>query len=217
MAPAPTSSTPRLLVTATVSLMIIGLAVAWASGGPPPGSRADAEAPAYSPAGQLLRPSDYREWIFVTSGLGMTYGPAKAAEGQPTRFDNVFVTRAAHREFLRSGTWPDGTMFVLEVRRAEANVSINKGGQTQGDVVAIEAAVKDRGRFPGGGWAYFTFDSEEGLKEAAPPLPATATCYSCHREKAAVDNTFVQFYPTLLDVARRHKTVGPGHDPKQKP
>ena len=176
-----------------------------------------AEGPTYSSSGQLIRPADYREWVYVTSGLGMTYGPAEAAAGQPPLFDNVFVTRASYREFLRSGTWPDKTMFILEIRRAEANVSINNGGRTQGEVVALESAVKDQGRFSDGGWAYFTFDSPQGLVDTAAPLPATESCYSCHEANTAVDNTFVQFYPTLFDVAKRLGTVKPTYDPARKP
>ena len=176
-----------------------------------------AEGPTYSSSGQLVRPADYREWVYLTSGLGMTYGPAQAAAERPPLFDNVFVTREAHREFLRSGTWPDKTMFILEIRRADPNVSINNGGHTQGDVVAIEAAVKDLRRFPDGGWGYFTFDSPRGLADAAAPLPATASCYSCHKAHTAVDNTFVQFYPTLFDVAKRLGTVKATYDPARKP
>lgn len=176
-----------------------------------------AGAPAFTPAGELIRPVDYREWVYVTTGLGMTYGPAQPAAGRPPLFDNVFVTREAYREFLRFGTWPDQTMFILELRRAETNVSINNGGHTQGDVAAIEAAVKDRQRFPDGGWGYFTFDSPRGLTDSAAPLPATASCYSCHKNNTAVENTFVQFYPTLMDVARRMGTVKPTYDPQRKP
>lgn len=173
-----------------------------------------ADAPAFSEKGQLLRPADYREWVFVTSGLGMTYGTP--ANGSAPRFDNVFVTRPAYREFLKSGTWPDRTMFILEVRASEENVSINKGGRTQGKVVAIEAAVKDKARFPAGGWGYFSFDGPQGPLDRAAPLPREASCYSCHATKAAVDNTFVQFYPTLFEVARRRGTVKPGYDPAPK-
>ena len=173
--------------------------------------------PAYTSDGRLVRPADYREWIFVSSGLGMTYGPAQPSSDRPPLFDNVFVTPAAYREFLRSGAWPDQTMFVLEIRRAEANVSINNGGRTQGDVVALEASVKDRQRFDGTGWAYFTFGSGQRLAENAAPLAATASCYTCHRTSTAVDNTFVQFYPTLFDAAKRHGTVKPDFDPSRKP
>jgi hypothetical protein len=176
-----------------------------------------ADAPQFNEAGQLVRPLDYREWVFLTSGLGMTYGPAAPAAGRPPMFDNVFVTRAAYREFLRSGTWPDKTMFVLEIRRSEENASINNAGRTQGAIAAMEAAVKDVKRFPDGGWGYFSFDGPNGTRlGAAAALPATASCYSCHKTNTAVDNTFVQFYPELMDVARKMGTVKPTYDPNRK-
>ena len=178
---------------------------------------ADDDAPSFSGDGKLARHGDYREWVHVSSGLGMTYGPAKAEGGAPPRFDNVYVTRAAHRSFLKTGAWPDRTMFMLEVRKSEENVSINNGGRSQGELLALEAAVKDRSRYPAGGWAYFSFDGEKGLVDSAEPLPATASCYSCHKSHAAVDNTFVQFYPTLFEVANRKGTVKADYDPKRKP
>jgi hypothetical protein len=172
--------------------------------------------PAYTTSGRLVRPLDYREWTFVTSGLGMTYGPAQHAGGAPM-FDNVFVTSGSYRAFLDTGAWPDRTMFVLEIRRAEPNVSIDNGGRTQGVVVAIEASVKDRERFSGNGWAYFSFDGPGGLLDDAQPLPGTAACYSCHESHAAVDNTFVQFYPTLLEAARRLGKLGTGAEGERTP
>ncbi|MEO7653924.1 MAG: cytochrome P460, partial [Bryobacteraceae bacterium] len=48
--------------------------------------------PRFTSDGQLMRPDDYREWIFLSSGLGMTYGKAQAAPNAAPRFDNVFVT-----------------------------------------------------------------------------------------------------------------------------
>ncbi len=203
----------KALLSVAACVCVVGLALKR----PSVAQTQSTEAPAYSSSGQLLRPTDYREWAFVTSGLGMTYGPTQPAAGRPPMFDNVFVTRAAYREFLRSGTWPDQTMFILEIRRALANVSINNGGQTQGEIVAVEASVKDQRRFPEGGWGYFTFDSPQGLVDKVAPLPATAKCYSCHKTHSAVDNTFVQFYPTLFEVAKRLGTVKPDYDPARKP
>jgi hypothetical protein len=194
-------------VTAVVLAAWIG-AVVRAAG---PAAQAPEQGPVFSPAGELARPAGYRSWAFVTSGLGMTYGPAQPAAGRPPLFDNVFVTRDAYREFLRSGAWPDRTMFVLELRRAEANVSINNGGHTQGEVVAIEASVKDRRRFAQtGGWAYFTFGSAARPAASAAPLPSSASCYACHSANGAVDNTFVQFYPELLAIARTRGTLKGG-------
>ena len=174
------------------------------------------DGPTYTASGELVRPLDYREWVYVTSGVGMTYGPAQPATGQPAFFDNVFVNRASYRAFMQTGKWPDKTMFLLEIRRGEVNVSINNGGQTQGEVVALESAVKDGARFPDGGWGYFTFGRGGALPSAAP-LPATASCYNCHGNNTAVENTFVQFYPTLMDVARKMGTVKPTYDPNRKP
>ena len=175
-----------------------------------------ADGPRYNAARELIRPADYREWVYVTSGLGMTYGPA-GGNGAPAMFDNVFVNSESYRGFLKTGRWPDKTIFMLEIRAAEKNVSINNGGETQGAVRAIEAAVKDTERFPDTTWGYFSFDGPSGLKDASAPLPATASCYSCHGANTAVENTFVQFYPTLMDVAKKMGTVKPTYDPNKKP
>jgi hypothetical protein len=157
------------------------------------------DGPRYSRDGAMLLPANYREWVFLSSGLGMTYGPAGQtnAAGNP-RFDNVFASAAAYKGFLKTGQWPDKTTLILEVRDSESHVSINNGGRVQGDVLAVEAHVKDTSRFPGG-WAFFQF----GKLDKAAVTPSTATCYSCHSQHGAVDTTFVQFYPTLSDVARR--------------
>ena len=163
-----------------------------------PGSPAE---PRYTAEGKLLRPEDYREWVFLSSGLGMTYGPL-SREGSP-RFDNVFASPAAYRRFLETGRWPDKTMLVLEVRDSESKGSINQAGHFQTGVAGVEVHVKDEKRFPGS-WAFFGF--EEGTA-AATAVPTTATCYSCHEQHGAVDTTFVQFYPTLLKVAKAKGTL----------
>ena len=170
----------------------------------------------FNDKGELARPADYREWVFLTAGLGMTYGPNAPRPGQPAPFSNVFVNPDSYREFMQTGRWPNGTMFILEIRGALENVSINNGGRTQGDIVAVEASVKDTTRFPDGGWAYFGFDDRAGLKPAAAPFARTATCYSCHSKNAAVEWSFTQFYPMQFEVAKRLGTVRADYDPNRK-
>ena len=63
------------------------------------------DGPSYTSDGRLIRPQNYREWIFLSSGLGMTYGPL--GSGADPRFDNVFVNPPAYRYFLDTGRWPD--------------------------------------------------------------------------------------------------------------
>jgi Cytochrome P460 len=166
----------------------------------------DGEQPRFTAEGKLIRPANYREWVTIGTGLNMAYGPLRdaATNGHPP-FTNVFVSPNAYRSFLRTGTWPDQTMFVLEIR---ASVPVNKAttgnnGYFQGELLGIEAEVKDERRFAGK-WAFF------GLDPAAPAgaqIPATASCYGCHAKNAAVENTFVQFYPVLRDVARKKGTL----------
>lgn len=175
-----------------------------------------APGPQFNAQGELQRPVDYREWVFLTSGLGMTYGPAKAQPGQAPRFDNVFVSPEAYREFMKTGKWPEHTLFVLEVRESVENSSINNGGRTQGGHVALEAAVKDSERFKDGGWAYFSFDSPQGLVDTVRALPRTANCYSCHSRNGAVEWTFTQFYPSQFEVAKKRGTVRADYDPNRK-
>lgn len=165
-------------------------------------AQTSSDSPQFTPDNQLVLPKDYREWVYLSSGLGMTYGPAaQADQGNPT-FDNVFVKPAAYKAFLESGRWPDKTMFILEIRRSIGKGSINNGGHYQGDVLAVEAEVKDQERFPQK-WAYFGF----GRGDKAAPFPANSSCNSCHNQNAAVENTFVQFYPSLLEIATHKGTL----------
>jgi hypothetical protein len=183
----------------------------------PTAQQTASDGPQYTSGGKLMLPADYREWAYVTSGLGMTYGPARPAAGRPANFDNVFVNRESYRQFMMTGRWPEKTMFVLEVRSAEEQVSIDNGGRTQGPLIAIESAVKDRARFAEAGWGYFSFGSAPNLAQSAAALPTSESCYACHKNNTAVEQTFVQFYPTLFEVARRMGTVKPTYDPARKP
>jgi hypothetical protein len=172
--------------------------------------------PVFSAGNELVRPVDYRDWMFVTSGLGMTYNTPATANPTPN-FTNVYVNPSSYRDFVKTGRWPDKTMFVLEIRASTSEGSINKGGNFQTNLVAIEASVKDEARYPATKWAYFNFGRGAELKDRVEALPATANCYACHSANTAVDNTFVQFYPTLLDVARRMGTVKPGYESRVLP
>jgi Cytochrome P460 len=161
----------------------------------------------FASEGQLIRPEHYREWVFLTSGFDMSY--AAGMQRDHHMFDNVFVNPDAYRVFMATGSWPDQTMLVIEIRGAEERGSINKSGSYQGPkLMGLEVHVKDATRFPGK-WAFFEFEGNGSAKV----LPQSADCYSCHAEHAAVDTTFVQFYPTLLPIARSKGTLSPAYRP----
>lgn len=158
--------------------------------------------PSYDRNGDLIAPARYREWTYLTTGIDMSY-TASAAPGH-SMFDNVFVNPEAYQSFLKTGTWPDKTVMVLEAREAMDRGSINLRGHYQGTgVMGIEVHVKDEARFPGK-WAFFDVDSAKGIGTL---IPQGAPCYSCHAGHGAVDTTFVQFYPTLLPIARQKLTL----------
>jgi hypothetical protein len=193
-------SATRLVAGALcAAALIVGLALSGLVSTPRAQPRA-APSPSYTADGRLEFPKAYRTWVYLSSGLDMSY--LEGALRSVSTFGNVFVNPEAHDAFVATGTWPDKTVLVLEVRRAEQNASINRGGRSQGDIVQTEVHVKDTARFEGG-WAFFRYGDET----AAPMIPRTANCYSCHQANGAVDTTFVQFYPTLLPIARAKNTL----------
>lgn len=159
----------------------------------------------YDADGKLRRPA-YREWVFLGAGLDMTYG-SRAANAMPDHhmFTNVFVNPASYRAFVGSGRWPDKTIFMLEVRHTGTHRRPNKAGLFQAEAVGLEAHVLDAAK---GGSRFYDFDD----KAAGSPLAATSSCNTCHVANGAVDNTFVQFYPELLTVAKAKGTIKPGFD-----
>jgi hypothetical protein len=165
----------------------------------------EAADPQYTSDGQLQLPEHYREWVYLTSGFDMSY-TASMDMADHHMFDNVFVNPASYEAFQKTGTWPDKTELVLEVRNAQGRGSINQKGNYQGRLMAIEVHVKDEKRFPGK-WAFFGF----GEGKTAKMIPTTADCYSCHADHGAVDTTFVQFYPTLLPIAGSKGTFSAGY------
>jgi hypothetical protein len=169
-----------------------------------PVSAAGTDVPVYASNGDLLPLTNYRAWIYLTSGIDMSYSPKAAEMPDHSMFDNVFVNPAAYRSFVATGTWPDKTVMVLEVREARSKGSINQKGHFQGtDVMGFEVHVKDTSRFQGG-WGFFDFDAPT---KNGTLIPQGAPCYTCHAAHAAVDTTFVQFYPTLFPLAQKKGTL----------
>jgi Cytochrome P460 len=165
------------------------------------------DVPMYSSDGRLFLPANYREWVYLSSGLDMSYGEAAAATNGHV-FDNVFAAPAAYAAFKKTGKWPDKTVLILENRSGSSKGSINKSGYFQtADIVGLEVHVKDEKRFKGG-WGFFAF----GAEKSAAIIPYDASCYSCHQKHGASDTTFVQFYPTLRSIAAKFGTVSRSPD-----
>jgi hypothetical protein len=161
---------------------------------------------------RMAVPADYRNWTFLTSSLDLNYSSAsEPGPGQMHMLDNVFVNPESYKAFLKTGSWPDKTVLVKENRIAESAGTLSKSGRFQTGVMNLEIHVKDKARFAdrfSGGWAFFV--SSNG-KAAGTLMPGSANCYSCHQDHGAVDTSFVQFYPTLLGIAKDKATLSPSY------
>ena len=194
-----------------VLLVVLGLAVA---GGQVLGvdavpDTASMVTPTYTDDGALVLPTDYREWIFVGSSLGLSYFGAEPPSRAPV-FHHVYMQPEAYRHYVETGTFPEKTMLVMENYSAgtkENNTTApiledkaefqNLHGQFEDKRVGLEVALKDSETFEDG-WAYFNFTRGAGLAESAKAFPKS-TCWDCHDAHAADDNVFVQFYPVLRE------------------
>jgi hypothetical protein len=157
------------------------------------GGARETTGPEYDASGALIRPEGYHEWVFVGASLGLSY--RDAPDAGPQEFHHVYLRPESYDAFVRTGRFPDRTVLVLELHEAAQKAAPARHGLFEGRRLAVEAAVKDA-RLPDG-WGYFSF--EDGSRPTARVAPREA-CFECHRQNAAVDNVFVQFYPVLRDA-----------------
>jgi hypothetical protein len=190
----------EIWLLATMGLIAVAMRVLGAGSG---ATATSADGPQYTADNRLRWPEGYREWVYLSSGLGMNYSPL-AGGGRPPRFTNVFVVPYAYKQFMATGHWPDKSMFVVEVYTAASHGSINRQGHYEDAFTGLDVEVKDEARFPDQ-WAYFGF----GLDRQNSSASSKSECWNCHQQNGAVENTFTQFYPTLLGVAYAKNVIKP--------
>jgi hypothetical protein len=144
----------------------------------------------------LAAPATYDEWPLVGASLGLSYSPDALAASPSQTFHRVYLNPSSYRAFLKTGDFPEGSTFVLELYEPAEMLSLPaRAGKYEGRRVAVEASVKDTKRF--GGWGYFGFDN--GRAPTATAIDASR-CQACHVKHAATDSVFTQFYPRLRQV-----------------
>jgi len=162
--------------------------------------------------GNLLRPTGYREWVFVGTPLtpnDMNNGMAPFPE-----FHAVYIDPASWAHYKKTGEFRDGTILVKELISVGSKQATSGVGYFMGEYLGLEAAVKSKAHFPDepGNWAYHSFTTPgspmEGdemrkkmhagapLKDKAKAFP-TAVCAACHVASAGEDMVFTQFYPVI--------------------
>ncbi|MEH6580127.1 MAG: cytochrome P460 family protein [Amphritea sp.] len=148
--------------------------------------------------GNLLRPKNYREWIFA--GTGTTPKSVHADVLFPD-FQNVYIDPVSYQYWKQHGEFPEGTILVKELIHKGLTDSPVGKGFWQGEYHSLSAAVKSKAKFPNTfkNWNYFNWTNKvEGvLNETAAPLGER--CSSCHIENAAEGTVFYNYFAVLRD------------------
>lgn len=164
--------------------------------------------PQYDSSGALIRPKDFETWVFIGASTGLSYEPGMSSRGSG-EFKNVYITPEAYKSYLATGKFPEKTMLALAVYEPSEKVSPAAGGYFEGEFKSLAFAVKDHAHTRDG-WSYYAFSARDGqLSDTASAFPKSQ-CYSCHKQHAADDNVFVQFYPVLRKAFDARMNT-PGH------
>lgn len=159
--------------------------------------------------GELVRPTGWREWVFVGSPL--TPNSQNGGAAPFPEFHTVYIDPVSWKHWKETGTFREGTMFAKELTLVGATAATSGIGFFNGDLQGFEIAHKDSKRYPEstGGWAYYTFGHQpEPYADTTAAMP-TAACAACHTAAAADDMVFTQYYPILL-VAKDKGEDGAG-------
>jgi hypothetical protein len=180
-----------------VVVVFAGALRAWAA--PPEATSAVAASGALAVAritadGKLQKPVDLATWVFLGTSLGMGYNPGSFNAEHPGQFQVVLMEPGAYREFVKTGRYAPGSMFLLAFYDADMQVrSINQHGFTQAELTNYEIHLTGTGGGDGG-HAFYLFAADA---TAGNPMPPNNNCVRCHLAHGAFDGTFAQFYPTI--------------------
>jgi len=165
--------------------------------------------------GDLIRPTGYREWIYV--GAPLTPDDMNNGKASFPEFHNVYIDPASWEHWKKKGVFRDGTLIIKELVSVGSKSAPSGKGYFMGEYIGLEAVVKDNKRFPASDkhWGFFRFTQEGHPTEKNHSLSNTSrvnkseSCVSCHAENAKQDLIFIQHYPVLRAAkARGEKGIG---------
>ncbi len=159
---------------------------------------------------KLLRPTDYRKWVYVgtpTTPNDMNNGKAAFPE-----FHNVYIDPDSYKHWKSTGEWREGTILVKELVSVGTKAAVSGNGYFMGDFIGLEATIKSKELFPNepGNWSYFSFTNpgSKNLKDTATAFK-TNQCNSCHAGNAQDDFVFTQHYPILRSAKNAGENTTP--------
>ncbi len=196
-----------LALVSAVLILLMGAAVAVADDA----EKYEAE---FTADGELIRPSGWREWIFVGSPL--TPNSLNGGTAAFPEFHSVYIDPDSWAHWKETGEFREGTMLAKELTLVGATAATSGTGFFNGDLQGFEIAHKDSTRYSKDtdGWAYYSFGHKpEPYADTTAAMP-TAACAACHTAAAADDMVFTQYYP-ILKAAKDAGDDGAGVGGKQ--
>jgi hypothetical protein len=173
---------------------------------PSPGGKYTAE---FTKDGELIRPTGWREWVFVGSPL--TPNSLNGGNASFPEFHSVYIDPESWAHWKETGTFREGTMFAKELTLVGETAATSGIGFFNGELQGFEIAHKDTSKYSAetDGWAYYTFGHKpEPYADSATAQP-TAACAVCHTAAAADDMVFTQYY-SILRAAKGAGDAGAG-------
>jgi len=162
--------------------------------------------------GELVRPTGYREWVYV--GTPVTPNDMNNGKAAFPEHHNVYIDPKSWKQWKESGKFRDGTILVKELVSNGSKAAVSGAGYFQGEYIGLEATIKSKKLFPkdAGNWGYYSFSGKnhKTLTATAKAFPAEA-CNACHAASAADDFVFTQYYPVLTAGKGAGKNATGGH------
>lgn len=159
---------------------------------------------------QLIRPTGYREWIYI--GAPLTPNDMNDGKAAFPEFHNVYIDPVSWEHWKTTGEFRDGTVIIKELVSVGGKSSFSGKGYFMGDYIGLEAVVKDKSRFPKSDdyWGFFRFTTEDHSKLLkTSKVMKSEACAACHTANAQQDAIFTQHYPVLLQArAMGEKGIG---------
>ena len=127
-------------------------------------------------------PTGYRKWALVKSMV--IYSDKHPLFAEFGGLHHVYANAEAMRALVKGGTFPDGSVLVLDLHEAKDE----NGAWVEGSRKLVGVMEKDRARFKAtGGWGFEAFKG--GSQTERTVTDASAQCFACHQKQK--DNHFV--------------------------
>lgn len=193
----------RSLLASCVVLLAIAATVILLQTKPVSAKATDSSA-VFDSQGRLTLPTGYRRW--VSMGVSLTPNGLNRGEAPFPEFHQVYVEERNLDGYLKTGSFPEGTVLVKELSRVldptfpdGSRTAPSGRGYFDAGYNGLDVMVKDSKRFANtNGWAFFTFGHHPlPYAESAEKAPV-GQCAGCHIANVAdTDMVYVQFYPIL--------------------